>query len=336
MKPSTLNRYALTISSAAFLAACGGSQPPIGAPGAAPQIASGVLTSRDGSRTLLYVATSSKTYILTYPGYKKVGTLNPGFGGYKYLTTDTTNGNVLEAFTNGVFIYPHGGTNPIATISEPSSGVNTSSCAVDPTTDNIAVDWATGGRQPHAWVAIYKTASSSPTNYSVPNINNLYYSDYDARGDLFVDGTGSGQNGAVLAELAKGGKQFIDISLDETLNSAGVIRWDGSYITIKDGITIYQLQVSGSTATVVGESRLTGLWDKQYASEWIQGKTAISPHFSGLRHFDRDLGFWLYPSHGRAYKVIKIINKSKTEQLLSVTVSRLIEPSRSRVEGYKQ
>jgi hypothetical protein len=37
MKPTTIARFALSISAAALLAACGGSQPLIGAPGAMPQ-----------------------------------------------------------------------------------------------------------------------------------------------------------------------------------------------------------------------------------------------------------------------------------------------------------
>lgn len=39
MQPSTLYRYALSLSpAAALLAGCGGSQPPIGASGAMPQL----------------------------------------------------------------------------------------------------------------------------------------------------------------------------------------------------------------------------------------------------------------------------------------------------------
>jgi hypothetical protein len=37
MKVSDFSRYALSVSIAAMLAGCGGSQPPIGAPGAMPQ-----------------------------------------------------------------------------------------------------------------------------------------------------------------------------------------------------------------------------------------------------------------------------------------------------------
>jgi hypothetical protein len=37
MTPPPFRRSALGLSAAAFLAACGGSQPPIGAPGAMPQ-----------------------------------------------------------------------------------------------------------------------------------------------------------------------------------------------------------------------------------------------------------------------------------------------------------
>src|SRR5579871_5165470 len=76
MKPTTITGLALSITAAALLAACGGSQPAIGAPGAMPKTAArGHSEAQKGD--LLYVTSTTDTYayvyMFSYPQGKLVG-----------------------------------------------------------------------------------------------------------------------------------------------------------------------------------------------------------------------------------------------------------------------
>src|ERR1700734_1697106 len=88
MKNITLGRRALSLgAAAALLAGCGGSQPPIGAPGAVPQRrAIATHAERGGSwmlpeakgKDLLYVSSDSNgsVDVYSYPQLKRVGKLS--------------------------------------------------------------------------------------------------------------------------------------------------------------------------------------------------------------------------------------------------------------------
>ena len=72
MKTFDFSRHAVGLSAAAMLAACGGAQPPTGAPSAMPQSRAIATHAHRGgsrmlpeaeSRTLLYVATGDNVYV---------------------------------------------------------------------------------------------------------------------------------------------------------------------------------------------------------------------------------------------------------------------------------
>src|ERR1700734_3789453 len=104
MRSLDLNRFVLSVSLAsAMLTGCGGSQPPIGAPGAMPQTSALATHAARGkswmlpeakSQDLLYVVRNSanEVSVYTYPKGKSVGTLSdiPGALG---ICSDT-NGDV--------------------------------------------------------------------------------------------------------------------------------------------------------------------------------------------------------------------------------------------------
>src|SRR5262249_47577682 len=138
----------------AILAGCGGSQPPIAAPGAMPQT-SAIATHAAGrkswilpeakKRKLLYVADAqtADVYVYEYPNGKLVGTLT-GFQEAQGECADAK-GDVFitvpspYSASSEILEYAHGGTEPIATFSDPGYGEEPWSCAVDPTTGNLAV-----------------------------------------------------------------------------------------------------------------------------------------------------------------------------------------------------
>ena len=206
-----------TLAATTLLAGCGGSQPPIGAPGAmtqSPAIGSRRATS---SSDLLYVATSNGILMLTYPAAKQVGTV-PSQGRYPYVCADSTNGNVFVAENGAINEYAHGGTSIIQTLSPPSSYVNLKGCSVDPATGNLAV--AASNTSGEGAILVYVGARGNATRYVDSEL--LYYYDcaYDSQSNLFVIGSGNKKHAIVpkYAQLQKGSSRFTNITLNEYLS----------------------------------------------------------------------------------------------------------------------
>src|SRR5580692_8962641 len=151
MKSLDLSRYALcSCVAAAMLASCGGSQPPIGAPGSMRQTSAiATYIARGGSwmlpeaksEDLLYVTSEPDLTILSYPQGKVVARISGNYGD-STICSDPNSGNVFVVNPSDIEEYAHGGTTPIATLSEPPGYSFLAGCAVDATTDNLAV--ATG------------------------------------------------------------------------------------------------------------------------------------------------------------------------------------------------
>ena len=152
--------------------------------------------------------------------------------------------------------YAHGGTAPIATLSDP--GEKPSGCAVNSETGDLAVANFSGtGSSQNGNVAVYKGGGGTPTLYSAPNIASYYYCAYDNAGNLLVDGTM--ESGVGFAELRKGSTDFTPITMDETFSYAGSIQWTGRDFSIgwgggAGGFVIYRMSISGSTGTTKGSS----------------------------------------------------------------------------------
>jgi len=188
----TLARYTLSFgAAAALLAACGGSQPPIGAPGAMPQSrAIADHAARSGSwmlpeamsGNLLYALMDQGILVLTYPQGKKLFKITSSFG--QYICADQSNGNVFLPSSSRIYEYAHGGSTPIAALDAPSSSYTFGGCSVDGSTGNLAV--ANMYTHPNTSVVVYPDASGSPATYTDPNAYYFTYCGYDDEGNLFV------------------------------------------------------------------------------------------------------------------------------------------------------
>jgi hypothetical protein len=310
----------------AMLAGCGGSQPPTGTPGAMQQSAAqkGALQSHSRMALqakhgdLLYVSDNlgNNVYVFSYPTGNVVGKLT-GFGNPLGECVDTAGDIwIVNSSPPEMVEYAHGGTSPIATLSDP--GEEPSGCSVDPTTGNLAVANHYPGN-----VAIYQQAKGTPTLYSDPNLTVYFYCTYDNAGDLFVDGNSS----TVIPELPKGSSTFNDISLNESINP-GSMQWDGKYLAITDmasgthGPTpIKRVQISESSGMIVGTTLLRSRGDRKAGISvqyWIDGRTIVGPDHS-IGGTTRLFEFWSYPAGGRAKKVLK---PSGAIELWGTTISR--------------
>jgi hypothetical protein len=319
MKPSALRGFALGVCVAeAWLAGCGGSQPPISTPVAMPQSrAIAARAYRGGSwiaasrsrDNLLYVANDwyyTGVTIYNLGSGNLVGRLT-GFVSPVGLCSDSSGDvYVVDVGQFRVFEYRHGGTKPIKTLVDPyASGPH--ACAVDKITGDLAVtDYSVG-------VLIYAHASGSPVLYGNDRFSGYNFAGYDDRGNLLVDGYGDGA--PQFAELLKGGGTLTSITLNANLVQSSGIAWDGKYFAICDPgqqpNVVDAFSLSGSTGTL----KRTVTLDDSISLVGI----AISPFGYPRRDFgskeiiaadfndDARKGYvwyWSYPKGGTPVKMI--------------------------------
>jgi hypothetical protein len=312
--------YALSISAAALLAGCGGSQPPIGAPGAMPQSRAIAYHAERGgswmllaatSEDLLYVSNSQGVLVYTFPEGKVAGELT-GFQAPAGLCSDGA-GDVFvtDPGANDIVEYAHGGTTPITTVSDQDA---LGGCSVDPTTGNLAATGAWHGASPST-IAVYPWSGSgfgTAVTYTDSRAVEFLWCSYDNSGDLFANGTTTNEidkGRAVLDELPEGGTSLVKIAVKHRIRGNGSVQWDGTYLDIANPnlpesqyITIYQLQIASSKAKIANTITLE---DEHHAPNmrqgvefWLRGGNVISPENKS------NVGIWSYPAGGKPITLI--------------------------------
>lgn len=273
MKSIDLGRYALGgFATVAMLAACGGSQPPIGVPATMPQIAplfsrypvtsepsatggQSVQTSwmRKGSQKddLLYL-TQAAVKVFTYPQGKLVGGLQQHHS-TRGECVDSSGNVFVTSLGRTIEKYAHGRTGQIGQLT--TMDVEPLACAVDPTTGDLAV---TGGLNK---IDIFKGARGKPIIYNFGELSYNSFCSFDSKGNLFI--VGARGKRPVLAELPKGGRKLVDIQLDAPITQDSNIQWDGKYLAV--GISrlfgakktvIYRFTIINDRGTLVGTTVL--------------------------------------------------------------------------------
>jgi hypothetical protein len=244
------------------------------------------------SEDLIYaVGGCGGTCILSYPEGKLVGAISGYTGPYFRALCSDTGGNIFLSDNTQVVEFAHGGTTPIASFTLP--GTQALGCSVDPMSGNLAVVFNV------SYVAVFSSGSSSPTVFSA--LLEAEYCGYDNSGNLFVDGYDGEEFG--LAELPKGGDSFEKLSLDQSVGQPGQVQWDGQHLSYesigKGQQTISQLSISGSSATLVGQTVLRRV-KRTLQQSWIYKDSVIAPYSN--RRSDA-VGIWKYPK-GSPIKLI--------------------------------
>jgi hypothetical protein len=307
----TLGRYAISIcAAAAMLTGCGGSQPPIGTPGAMPQSSANATHAAHGGswmlpeakgEDLLYVSSYSWVSIYSYPQGKMVGKLHGFYLASGQCVDSAGDIYITDYGRSEVYKYAHGNSQRKRAYFTPSA----IDCAIDPTTGNLAVvSWGGAG------VGVFKNAAGHPTKYKDSNFLGYYGCGYDSKGNLFVDGISHvGSGNVVFAELPKAGRELKTVTLDQDLGWPGGVKWDGKHIAVGDGATpaIYEFVIKGRRATTVGTTPLGSgaRWVHQF---WLRGKTVLTstscyPHCIGARG-NQAIQYFQYPAGGTATQMI--------------------------------
>ena len=256
---------------------------------------------------LLYVSNNvlGIVNVYAYPQGHLVGTLT-GFISPFGECADAAGDIFVVAYSDSsmksstIYEYAHGGTTPIATLSDPSVALG---CAVDPTTGHLA---ASGGG-----VAIFDHAAGSPTMYYSSQFS-FFYCGYDDKGNLYLSAwDGQHLNQAQLVRLASGNGTFQQISLNTTLYIKSEfwpsVQWDGKHMTVSSGsqreaASIYSLRISGRSATVARTTELSSQKNNYSGQFVIQDRTVV-----GLGNYKRGatVFLWQYPRGGSPYRNIK-------------------------------
>jgi hypothetical protein len=299
MRISLFSRCALSSCVAGvMLAGCGASQPPIGAPDATSQTSAHITHVERGSSwmapnakasDLVYVSNfySSDILVFRYPGGKAVGMLT-GDEPQGECTSSTSKGNwwVVNSGSNEIVEYAHGGTSPISTLSETAG--EAASCAVDPTTGNIATTVLDAGD-----VVVFAGGTGAGTTISDGMIE-TFFDAYDSKGNLFVDGlNGSGAFG--LVEFLKGRSSFKTITLNETIQFPGALQWHERYLVVSNSNGLDRFRIHGTTGSLEGITMLDGGGDG--GAFWIQRHHVAATSAGGA-------AIWKYPAGGEPIKTL--------------------------------
>jgi hypothetical protein len=303
MTSRELSRFALGVFAAsAMLAGCGGSQPPISAPGAMPQTLAIATHAERGKSWMLPGSSSGDliyatggcggTCVVSYPALKYVGAIQ---GSGSAICSDEQ-GNIFISDGSSITEYAHGGTQPIATLNVPGSIA--AGCSVDPNTNNLAVVFKGNGVD----IAVFSNERGTPKVYG-SGIDSKYCA-YDDHDNLFV--SGYYYSAPAVSELPNGSGSAQAYILDGSVGTPGQIQWDGHYVSFEseDQPAIFsQMTFSGSKVTIVGTVSLKGIKHRQNQS-WIYGGNVIVP-FNDRGTSRNVVGIWRYPKGGKIVKSIR-------------------------------
>jgi len=272
------------------------------------------------SGDLLYVSdTAGRVYVYSYPAGEHVGTLT-GFKGPEGLCSDSAgNVYVIDTPAVAVFKYAHGGAKPVAKLHV--FGYYPEGCSVDPITGDLAVaDYASNPQLGPGAVTIFKNGKGMGKSYQDSSFGEYFFCSYDAKGNLYADGTNVGTTQTELGELPHGSTSFTNITLDKNVGPYPLaVQWDGKYVALQTSTrALYRIKVSGSTGNIVQTTLFEGDHSDLVAQFWIAGRTIVIPYGSG-RRVVKKVGFWPYPDGGVGSKSIQAPHL--TAELFGTTLS---------------
>src|ERR1700729_286844 len=298
MKRRNLSGYSLGLCTVvAMFSGCGGSEPPIGAPGAQSlMVANHARRDRSWmlpeakSKNLLYVSTydDNEVYVFSYPKGAPMGTLS-GFTHVGGLCTDTA-GNIWIGDYDKVLEYAHGGTQPIATLDNPMPSSLIGSFSVDPMTGNLAISNPPFGSD-YGNVGVYKQAKGSPT---YRQIDQPQQCSYDENRNLYCDTYALESSGFGLYKLPAGKTRFVKVNLNASILVPGGVQWDGQNLAVGDAKqnVVLRFRMRGRRGGYVGSMHLEG-------ADWVNEFSIAKSRIAGANQVSKSVMIWPYPQGGK-------------------------------------
>ena len=236
-------------------------------------------TSSQAPKTLvdlLYVATGDNVYALSYPSGKLL--LSLGISGYGLCSDAKGDVFVPRGSAGNIDEYDHDG-RLVETLKNNDYAF---SCAVDPTTGDLAVPWDASGEN---YVTVYPHARGRGKYFADGAVGIWGLSTYDNAGNLFVDGASSAD---ILAELKKGSAAFANYVLGKPFDALDSLQRYETFLAVPNPSTeaIYQVKVGRGIVKIRGTSYLRG-WHSAYSSRigvqtWLDNGTFIAQYGSGV------------------------------------------------------
>ena len=328
MRTFDFSRNALGIGiAAAFLAGCGGSQPPIAPLQSLPFAQAHTTEAQrdDGNswmapeakriKELLYVSdqNTNRVYIYSYKTGRVVGKLVSLFQPSGQCIDRNGDIWIADYVGEAVVEYPHGDVHRIKRIR--TDGLP-NSCTVDPTTGNLAVANAVTRHGPSNIVVFTQLGEHSV--YSNKDCNLIEQVGYDNHGNLYV-AAGSLGSSPYVCELPHGGKSLEKITISRQIRTPRGVMWDGKYIAFTDddylhgNAAIYQatptrsggLKVVSTTVFKSGCGGLSYLFQPfivgsvNTPSNSQQGTAVVGDDYVSIYHCEHPFSYWVYPAGGK-------------------------------------
>jgi hypothetical protein len=295
----SLLRVLPAMAAAYMLSGCSAAQPDASLSGAVPEPnGRGGMPSSSQGHDMLYVTEGEDVNVYAYPGGKLLGSL--GNVGGSVCSDRFGDVFISQYYSDDVVEYAHGAEIPKATLETPSFA---GACSVDPTTGSVAVMNGGGGSGIVIFPYTKKNGWRFARMYTIPNMSGASFCGYDGRGNLFVDGGDS--SGFAFAEMPKGAKKFKPVTLNQSIEKAGPIQWDGTYVTVADlgegsrpPVLIYQFRISGSAGIKAGSTTLSDSYGN--SRYWIQGDRIVGAYLP-QKYLD-GIAIWAYPAGGSPLK----------------------------------
>ncbi len=336
VKAFCLHRYALAVAAASAIGVFSGCGPSQTSSAADPARAVPTLsydtaparTWRKNSTSgedLLYISSAPDGYVSVYtwpdatPVENLTGLIDP-LG----ECVDAAGDVFIVAYASQsyqssvIYEYAHGGSEPIATLSDSGGGYG---CSIDPTTGNLAVSNIGDDNNPYGHeygsVAVYAQAQGNPTIYYSRSEFHFQFCGYDDKGNLYLTAPDESSGEQYdLIRLPRGSGSFelmnLDVKLYYGYGFVPSVQWDGKYVTVSSAanarlgpVSIYRLRISGANAKAVGTTMLSSQKDHPEGQQsWIYGKTITGLNY--YHHGTLEVSVWRYPKGGQPTRNSKV------------------------------
>jgi hypothetical protein len=233
-------------AAALLLSGCGSLQPP--AAGAAQRQGASPMKTGLSKQDLIYVTNNdSEVTVYSLATQTLVGVLTRFTSPMGECVDASGNVYITDSSADEIFEYAHGGSKPIKTLNDSPDTPRT--CAVDPTTGNLAVANDDGSTH-EGNIAIWPEGSGQPTRYTNSTLYNFVGCAYDANGNLLTT------NRSAFAWLPHGGSMLVNVVIPPPTSGkwGGIegIQWDGHLFVLDGGQYVFRVSVLHGLGYYIG------------------------------------------------------------------------------------